>query len=167
MLEACRTGETKVVQLLLERYNSEESVLNIFESIDTPGLIICMEVSDTWRELMAKYVLMQRWKGKMFEACKNGQTKVVQLLLEFYNSKESGLNRRDFFGRTTLMIACKNGHKDVVQLLLDNSDSNIELNARTNWWGRTALMFACSNGHKDVVQLLLDNSERKLKELIL
>ena len=155
MLEACRTGETKVVQLLLERYNSEESVLNIFESIDTPGLIICMEVSDTWRELMAKYVLMQRWKGKMFEACKNGQTKVVQLLLEFYNSEESGLNRRDFFGRTTLMIACKNGHTDVVQLLLDNSEGDIDLNTRT-YLGWTALMYACSSGQKDIVQLLLD-----------
>ena len=127
----------------------------IFESIDTPELLSCMEVSETWKELMAKYVLMQRWKGKMFEACKNGQTKVVQLLLEFYNSEESGLNRRDFFGRTTLMIACKNGHTDVVQLLLDNSEGDIDLNTRT-YLGWTALMYACSSGQKDIVQLLLD-----------
>ena len=66
----------------------------IFESIDTPGLINCMEVSETWREL-AENVLIKRWKGKMLEACKNGETKVVQLLLENCTSEESGLNAKD------------------------------------------------------------------------
>ena len=46
----------------------------IFESIDTPGLIKCLEVSETWKEL-AENVLIKRWKGKMLEACKNGETK--------------------------------------------------------------------------------------------
>ena len=53
----------------------------IFESLDTPELFNCLEVSETWREL-AENVLAKRLKGKMFEACKNGETKVVQLLLE-------------------------------------------------------------------------------------
>ena len=59
----------------------------IFESIDTPGLIKCLDVSETWKEL-AKNVLIKRWKGKMLKACKNGETKVVQLLLENCNSKK-------------------------------------------------------------------------------
>ena len=41
----------------------------IFESIDTPGLIKCLDVSQTWRDL-AENVLVKRWKGKMLEACK-------------------------------------------------------------------------------------------------
>merc|ERR1711860_369413 len=70
----------------------------IFRSIDTPGLIKCLEVSETWK-VLAKNVLIKRWKGKMLKACKTGETKVVQLLLVHYNSKESGLNIKDKFGR--------------------------------------------------------------------
>merc|ERR1712062_355592 len=132
----------------------------IFESIETQELIECLKVSETWK-ILAENVLIKRWKGKMFEACKNGQTKIVQLLLEHYDPEESGLNIKDTLGRTTLMIACKNGHKDVVQLLLDNSERNIGLNART-YGGWTALMYACENGHKDIVQLFLNNSERNI-----
>ena len=95
----------------------------------------------------------------MFEACQNGETKIVKLLLERCNSEESGLNIKDINGATALMWACYNGHKDVVQLFLDHSDSNIELNARDND-GWTAFMFACYCGHKDVVKLFLDHSER-------
>ena len=53
----------------------------IFESIDTPGLFQCALVSETWK-VLAENVLIKRWKGKMLEACKNGETKVVELLLE-------------------------------------------------------------------------------------
>ena len=87
----------------------------IFESINTPGLIKCLEVSQTWKEL-AGNVLVKRWKGKMFEACRDGETKVVQLLLEHYNSEESGNNIKGTCGKTALMVACINGHRDVVQL---------------------------------------------------
>ena len=40
---------------------------------------------------MAENVLIKRWKGKMLDACKSGETKIVQLLLELCNSEESGL----------------------------------------------------------------------------
>ena len=62
----------------------------IFESIDTPGLFQCALVSETWK-VLAENVLVKRWKGKLHLACKNGETKVVQLLLERCNSEESGL----------------------------------------------------------------------------
>ena len=128
----------------------------IFESIDTPGLFKCLEVSETWK-VLAENVLIKRWKGKMLEACKSGETKVVQLLLERCNSEESGLNIKNEKGTTALMSACFNGHNDVVELLLDHSDRNIDLNARNNH-GFTAFMLACYKGHKDVVQLLMDHS---------
>ena len=134
----------------------------IFESFDNPGLIKCLEVSETWKAL-AENVLTKR-KGVMLEACKSGETKVVQLLLERCNSEESGLNTKDHQrGWTAFMLACYNGHKDVVKLLLDLNDSSIELNAKVNVFNCTALHLACMDGHKDVVQLLLDHSESNIE----
>ena len=100
----------------------------IFESINTEGLFNFMEVSETWK-VLAENVLLKRWKGKMFEACENGKTKVVRLLLECCNSEESGFNIKDEYGLTALQLACKYGHKDIVKLLLDHSE-RIVLNAR-------------------------------------
>ena len=40
---------------------------NIFESIDTPELVQCALVSETWK-VLAENVLIKRWKGKIFEA---------------------------------------------------------------------------------------------------
>ena len=42
----------------------------IFESIETQELIECLKVSETWK-VLAENVLIKRWKGKIFEACKN------------------------------------------------------------------------------------------------
>ena len=130
----------------------------IFESTDTPGLIKCLEVSETWK-VLAGNVLIKRSKGKLLEeSCQNGETKVVELLLEYSNAEESGLNTRDIFGMTPFMWACSRGYKDVVQLLLDHSE-RFELNARDdNGW--TAFMWACFNERKDVVKLFLHHSTR-------
>ena len=114
----------------------------IFRGIDTPGLIKCLEVSQTWKEL-AGNVLVKRWKGKMFEACRDGETKVVQLLLEHYNSEESGNNIRGKCGKTALMAACINGHRDVVQLLLDYSERT-ELNTRSNKENFVPIILFCA-----------------------
>ena len=155
----------------------------IFESLETSELIKCLDVSRSWK-VLAENVLIKRWKGerkksKMLEACRSGETKVVQHLLECCNPEEIGLNNegykdvvqfllnhserivlnaRDNHGRTAFILACSKGRKDVVKLLLDHSE-RIELNARDDF-GRTAYMMACSKGHKDVVKLLLNHSER-------
>ena len=118
---------------------------NVFESIDTSGLIKCLEVSKTWFE-QAGNVLIKRGKGKirskMFEACKTGETRVVNLILERYNN-ESGLNIKDEEEMTVFLWACQNGHKDVVKLLLDHAEEQtIDLNVRVNE-EMTALMLAC------------------------
>ena len=135
----------------------------IFEMIETQELIKYLEVSETWK-VLTENVLIKRWKGKIFEAYKNGETKVVQVLLERCNAEESGLNTKDFIGRTTLMVACKNGHKDVVQLLLNNLERNIDFNARCYGAvvGWTALDYADKNGHDDVVRLLVELTMGKI-----
>ena len=127
----------------------------IFDSIETEELIEYLKISQTWK-ILAENVLIKKWKGKMFEACENGETKVVQFLLEHCDAEESGLNIKYSEGFNALMIACYNGHKDVVQLLLDSSEMNINSNLRCEV-GWTVMMFACTNGHKYVVKLLLDS----------
>merc|ERR1712049_56310 len=122
----------------------------MLKNIDTSILLQCLLVSEPWKAL-TENVLIKRWKGKMFEACQNGETKVVQFLLEHCNPEESGLNVKDEYEQTAFMVACNFGHKDVVQLLLSCSNKNIDLNAR-NDNGGTAFKMACTNGHKDIVR---------------
>ena len=55
---------------------------NIFESIDTPELVQCALVSETWK-VLAENVLIKRWKGKMFEACKMAKQKLFNF---FWNN---------------------------------------------------------------------------------
>ena len=146
----------------------------IFEGVDTSELIQYLLVSETWK-ILAENVLFKRWKGRIFEACEHGQTKIVELLLDRCGSKKENkdrsdrtidLNARDEAGYTALMVACIAGHKGVVQLLLNYSESTIDLNERdeSNGFsnGFTAFMMACTTGHKDVVQVLLDHSDQNL-----
>ena len=127
---ACQIGETKVVKLLLERCNSEESGLNIKDECGMTGLM---------------------W------ACFIGWKDVVQLLLN-HSERIIELNPKDDLGVTAFMLACENGHKDVVQLLLARSERSIALNTR-DYHGLTAFMRACKKGNTDVVKLLLKYSE--------
>ena len=126
MFEACQTGKTEIVKLLLKNYNSEESGLNVKRGFGmTPFM----------------------------KACQNGYLDVVKLFLD-YSAGGIDLNAKSKFGWTALMLACSGGQKDVVKLFLDHSEGNIDFNARdTN--GMSAFYKACKYGHTDVVQLLL------------
>ena len=77
----------------------------ILDNIDTHELIKCLKVSETWK-VLAENVLIKRWKGKMFVACKCGETKVVELLLEHFDCEENRLNIKDKDGFTSFMVAC-------------------------------------------------------------
>ena len=183
---ACLDGHKNVVKLLVDY--SEVVDINIpddfpisaliFESIDTPGLIKCMEVSETWT-VLARSVLVKRPEGviymKIFEACKSGKTQVAQLLLEDLDDDE--LFQCTLVSKTwknlvdqvlmkrwngKMFEACKNGETKVVQQLLEHcSTEDSGLNVKGQF-GFTALMEACKHGHKDVVQLLLDNSDKNI-----
>ena len=126
----------------------------IFESVNTSGLIKCLEVSQTWK-VLAENVLIKRWKGKMFQACNRGHIEIVKLLLK--HSDNIDLNAKNNHGQTAFIGGCRYGRGKVVQFLL--ADPCIEVNTQDDK-GRTAIIWACLNGNKDVVQLLLDNSDR-------
>ena len=74
----------------------------IFESITTPELINCLEVSETWK-VLAENVLIKRWKGRILQACNRGYIKVVRLLLD--NSDQIDLNARNSRGQTAFIGA--------------------------------------------------------------
>ena len=111
----------------------------IFESMDTPGLFTCLLVSKSWREL-AENVLIESWRDRMSKACKNGETKIVQLLLKRRYFEDCGVNTVDGSGSTSLIWACANGHKDIVQLLLDHSDPNAKCKKQ---YGIHHCIYAC------------------------
>ena len=129
----------KVINLALP-YVGEQ----VFESLETDTLVQYLDVSEAWK-ILAENVLLKRWKYRLYEACKTGKSRIVELLLEHYNFEEIGLNVmvKDNYGpdprnqnvlnctkyRTPLMAACAYGHIDVVQMLLDHSADSIDLNA--------------------------------------
>ena len=135
MFEACQTGKTKIVKLLLENYNCEDSGKEIIPETDEEAVQSLEMESDELMQILkgsknetqkslAEVILLQKWKGKMLEACKTGKKEIVQLLLEHYTDEESGLNRKDQNGMSPLMLACNNGHKDVVQILIEKLKKN-------------------------------------------
>ena len=99
---------------------------HIFASINTPDLVKFLEVSEAWKAL-AENVLLKRWKGKMFEACKKGETKVVQLLLENLTSEENGLNTKNEVGMTAFIIACAIGQHLCVRLCKQSSMQSFQI----------------------------------------
>ena len=155
MLEACISGETKVVQLLLVCCNSEESGLNARDEYGrNPFMFACCnghkDVVQLFLDHSDRIDLNARSKsGKtaFMWACVFGHKDVVQLLLD--HSDRIDMNARANNGGTGFMEACYYGRKDVVQLLLDHSE-RIELNARDNI-GNTAFIFACYGAKKNVV----------------
>ena len=98
----------------------------IFSSIDTNELVQWMKVSKPWKVLIEN-VLLKRWRDRIFEACKDGKTEIVKILLANLGDKKADWNARDNHGWTAFAWACKNGHEGVVKLLLDKSGSKLFL----------------------------------------
>ena len=101
MFDACKTGKSSIVKLLLKHFSCAENGLNVV-------------VEEGFKK-----------RTPFIVACENGHSEVVQLLL----SQSKGnieLNAKVDFGRTGFMLACEKGHKDVVKLLLKYSVIDIE-----------------------------------------
>merc|ERR1711860_410409 len=109
LMWACHEGHKDVVQLLLDHSDSNIE-LNAKDGDGTTALMwacheghkdvvqLLLDHSDSNIELNAK--------DELFKACKNGGTKVVQLLLKCWNSEKSGLNTKDKSGYTPFIWAC-------------------------------------------------------------
>ena len=88
--------------------------------------------------------------SSLIEACQEGDTERVELLLE----KAASVNEKEEDGMcfTVLMRASWEGHTKVVQLLLDKG-ALVDEKAKD---GDTALMLASQKDHTEVMKLLLD-----------
>lgn len=91
---------------------------------------------------------------KLHKAVINGETKVVQELLEREDIDSTILNNDDM---NALQLAAYNGRTDLVKDLL-NRGANV---LATTIGGKTALHFAAMGGHEDVIFLLLSNAKVK------
>ncbi len=80
-------------------------------------------------------------------ACRNGNSRIVELLLEHGANPNSSL----LGGETVLMTAARTGRVGPVRVLLSKG---AEVNA-TERANQTALMWAAAEGHVDVVDVLL------------
>ena len=136
----------------------------IFENIDTPGLIQCHMVSKKWK-LFAETILMQRFRGfrqslfDIFDCKETVRAKVFEILLECSRKNEIDFNATNHRGSTLFTIACGRRYLDVIKIFLDYSDNEnikMDLNARSQVTGVNAFINACLDGHTDVVKLLLD-----------
>ena len=92
----------------------------VFQSMNTEDLLQCLEVSETWK-VLAKNVLLKKWKGKLIQAYEFGHPNLVQLLLDHCSVKEK------FIAQNLLLIrwkghmfkACQTGKSEIVKLLLE------------------------------------------------
>ena len=140
----------------------------IFQGIDTPGLIKCLEVSETWK-ILAENVLIKRiksFKDKMDGdgysllqlACIYNQPETVQFLLDSWIQFDIDINATDRNGWTLLHLAAKHGHDKVAKILLEASlEHDINVNAY-DFQKLTPFTIACINGHLEVAKLMIQQS---------
>ena len=94
IIQAYDTGHTKMVQLLLDHFSAEENGLTEKEIIGSDKVLLCLTVSKSWK-VLAENALVQRYKGKSFQACQAGKTEIVRMILE--HSKSEDVERMFFY----------------------------------------------------------------------
>ena len=137
-------GMNKVINL-----NIPDIGEKVFSSLDTDDLVKLLPVSKTWKELIENVSIkrIKRWRGKIYDACKDGQMEVVKLLLLYSDDEGEDL-------KWVFRFACENGHKDIVKLMLGLPGSkHIGLNFFPAQ--KTPFIIAYEKGHQDIVKLLL------------
>ena len=147
---------------------------NIFLSLDYKLFMTCLEVSNTWNELLSSESYQRKGKTvfqdeipeyqeKLWLASMKGDSVEVRRLL-----KTGILDGNCDPGRyraTPLHQAVEWGHEDLVQLLLERG---ADIKKESLHVGETPLHWAVRNGHNylRVVQLLLDGGADPNKESI-
>ena len=121
----------------------------IFKSLSDDDLIQCLKVSKTWKGFAEK-VLLQKWSGKLSEACCAGKTEILRLLLD--NGDDTALNATDEKGWTPFSLACLYRHQGVAELLFDHPGFEVDC---ADKYGKTNLMWASEMGSNKIVQRLL------------
>ena len=129
----------------------------IFFSIDYASFKKCLEVSQSWNDILKTESFLKRgttlfWEeihDELWLAAKEGNVDTIIYLL---SSFQANVNYQGYHnGTSPIYWAAVKGHKDVVLLLLDRgADPNIA--GRDGW---TPLHWAGIKGHKELALLLL------------
>merc|ERR1719288_337142 len=79
-------------------------------------------------------------------ACKNGHTKLVEMLLQKSAELNMNFNADTRNGLTPFHYVCSNGHTKIAEIFMQNSALlEIDPNTKDNDLGRTAFHHACIN----------------------
>jgi hypothetical protein len=81
----------------------------------------------------------------LYYACKGGNIKFVNKLLDKYSDAKSHMNIQ-----RGLQGACEDGHKDIVTLMVKHHD------VLSDYDYKIGLVAACTNNHKEIADLLFD-----------
>ena len=164
--EACRSGKTEIVRILLES-GLETGLNKIVKHGRTLLQLACLNGHKEVAKLLIDHGADVNAKGACWDyaincACIGEHTDIVKLILDYAPFKRIEFNKKDIGGRNAILWSCEVGNTDIVKVLLDYSDTTnpIDWNIR-NDVGRTAFMLACFNGYKDIVKLILDHSDSK------
>ena len=144
---------------------------NIFVKMDIDNLKKCRQVSKSWKEFIDNMKIL--WIGEVgtksfLLACKDGHSKLMEIL--FLNSARFNidLNSRDWCNRTGFILACINGHSKIAEMLVQKSaEFDIDLNIQIGYISpidkmslsiiSTAFQEACERDHTKIVDILLQN----------
>ena len=101
---------------------------SIFQS-STSGDMDTLKENLQFQTIKTKLYYNSDKNNALHQACKNGRTEVVRLLLElpYFN-----VNEKNRLGSNPLLLATKSRHTEIVQLLLNHK--NINVNEVTDYW---------------------------------
>ena len=162
--EACLSGETKVVEMLLEKLKARGAVDVLLPNDKqlNPLHIACREGYVDIVKLLFKYAFHQRDKlvtaqdnelsTPLHLACENGQEGndiIVQSLL---------LNKADIFakmenGVTPMHIAARHGHKRVMEMLSTSGENIFDVRDIDE---QTPLHYAAENNQVEMIEYLIE-----------
>ena len=137
----------------------------IFEKLDSKSLKNCRKVSKSWQEcidnqnILWNQIVEKEGGNKTFQlACKNGHSKMVEMLIKKPAKFKIDLNAKDGDGNTAFLVACKNGHSKIAEMLMQKSaEFNIDLNAEDED-DMTAFQLACKKGRSKIAEMLIQKS---------
>ena len=137
----------------------------IFEKLDGNSLKNCRKVSKSWQEcidnrnILWNKIVEKEDGNKTFQlACKNGHSKMVEMLIKKPAKFNIDLNAKYDEGMTAFHWACTNGYSKIAEMLIQKStEFNIDLNVKDRW-DNTAFHLACENGHSKIAEGLMQKS---------
>ena len=156
---ACKYKHANVIQQLINKcVNCEENLKEQDVGGKTPlelAIELYLDEPEVMELLLDQEEIKEDDKRQvLYWACRKGQVKVVQQLLE-YSIFEENLKEMDEWGKTPLEVAIENDNPLVVELLLDQGVKLEEdIKQKVFHW-------VCKWGHFNVLESLID---RGLKE---